>query len=81
MFAKDNSVKKWSVAPRGLTVCPVIFAWLNNYNIKTDENKAAKKAVRQLLSPNPSLLNLLLNSLLSLLFIELIYIKNPTNYR
>ena len=42
MFAKDNSVKKWSVAPRGLTVCPVIFAWLNNYNIKPDENKEAK---------------------------------------
>lgn len=43
MFAKDNSVKKWSVAPRGLTVCRVIFAWLNNYNIKADENKATKK--------------------------------------
>lgn len=43
MFAKDNPVKKWSVAPRGLTVCRVIFAWLNNYNIKADENKATKK--------------------------------------
>ena len=73
MFAKDNSVKKWSVAPRGLTVCPVIFAWLNNYNIKTDENKAAKKAVRQPLSPNHLLLNLSLNAIC----VELIYIKNP----
>ena len=77
MFAKDNSVKKWSVAPRGLTVCPVIFAWLNNYNIKTDENEATKKTVRQLLSPNHLLLGLSLNLSLSLLFIELIYIKNP----
>ena len=44
MLAKDNSVKKWSVAPRGLTVCHVIFAWLNNYNIKPYENKEAKKS-------------------------------------
>ena len=77
MLAKDNSVKKWSVAPRGLTVCHVIFAWLNNYNIKPYENKEAKKAVRQLLSPNHLLLDLSLNLSLSLLFIELIYIKNP----
>ena len=73
MLAKNNSVKKWSVAPRGLTVCHGIFAWLNNYNIKTDENKAAKKAVRQPLSPN----HLLLDLSLSLLFIEPIYIKKP----
>ena len=81
MLAKDNSVKKWSVAPRGLTVCHVIFAWLNNYNIKPYENKEAKKAVRQLLSPNHLLLDLLLdlslNLSLSLLFIEPIYIKKP----
>ena len=76
MLAKDNSVKKWSVAPRGLTVCHVIFAWLNNYNIKPYENKEAKKAVRQLLSPN----HLLLDLSLSLLFIEPIYIKNPISY-
>ena len=44
MLAKDNSVKKWSVAPRGLTVCHVIFAWLNNYNIKPYKNKEAKKS-------------------------------------
>ena len=73
MLAKDNSVKKWSVAPRGLTVCHVIFAWLNNYNIKPYENKEAKKAMRQLLSPN----HLLLDLSLSLLFIEPIYIKRP----
>ena len=73
MLAKDNSVRKWSVALRGLTVCPVIFAWLNNYNIKPYENKEAKKAVRQLLSPN----HLLLDLSLSLLFIEPIYIKKP----
>ena len=77
MLAKDNSVKKWSVAPRGLTVCHVIFAWLNNYNIKPYENKEAKKAVRQLLSPNHLLLDLSLNLSLSLLFIEPIYIKKP----
>lgn len=73
MLAKDNSVKKWSVAPRGLTVCHVIFAWLNNYNIKPYKNKEAKKAVRQLLSPN----HLLLDFSLNLIFIEPIYIKKP----
>ena len=73
MLAKDNSVKKWSVAPRGLTVCHVIFAWLNNYNIKPYENKEAKKAVRQLLSPN----HLLLDFSLNLIFIDPIYIKKP----
>ena len=77
MLAKDNSVKKWSVAPRGLTVCHVIFAWLNNYNIKPYENKEAKKSLRQLLSPNHLLLDLSLNLLLSLLFIKPIYIKKP----
>ena len=77
MLAKNNSVKKWSVAPRGLTVCHGIFAWLNNYNIKPYENKEAKKAVRQLLSPNHLLLDLSLNLSLSLLFIEPIYIKKP----
>ena len=73
MLAKDNSVKKWSVAPRGLTVCHVIFAWLNNYNIKPYKNKEAKKAVRQLLSPN----HLLLDFSLNLIFIDPIYIKKP----
>ena len=85
MLAKDNPVKKWSVAPRGLTVCHVIFAWFNNYNIKPYKNKEAKKAVRQLLSPNHLLLDLpldlpldlSLNLSLSLLFIEPIYIKKP----
>jgi len=77
MFAKDNPVKKWSVAPRGLTVCRVIFAWLNNYNIKADENKATKKTVRQRVSPDHLLLGLSLNAI----SVELIYIKNPTNYR
>ena len=77
MLAKDNSVKKWSVALRGLTVCHVIFAWLNNYNIKPDENKEAKISARQLLSLNHLLLDLSLNLSLNSLFIEPIYIKNP----
>ena len=77
MLAKDNSVKKWSVALRGLTVCHVIFAWLNNYNIKPDENKEAKIIARQLLSLNHWLLDLSLDFSLNSLFIEPVYIKNP----